>query len=144
MSALTFRRAVSSDIAAMSALRLVVKENVLSNPGLVTEAMYEEYLERLGRGWVCELDAELIGFSFAARADGSIWALFVRPDREGLGAGKTLLSLAVEWLFSLGHATVKLSTQANTRADRFYAAQGWTRGPMKDVVEVTFSLPRAR
>ena len=65
MSALTFRRAASADIAAMSALRLAVRENVLSNPGLVTRAMYEDFLERLGRGWVCEQERHRRGHVFA-------------------------------------------------------------------------------
>jgi GNAT superfamily N-acetyltransferase len=139
---LNFRAACSADIPAMSAIRLAVRENVLNNPARVTTQMYEDYLERLGRGWVCEQDGEIIGFSYAEMADGSIWALFVSPDKEGLGAGAPLLKLATEWLFSQGHATVTLGTAANTRADRFYLAQGWTRGEMKDAVEVFYTLQR--
>ena len=50
-----------------------------------------------------------------------------------------LLRLAVDWLFD-GRDEVRLGTAANTRADRFYAAQGWTREGMKDAVEVEFRL----
>lgn len=135
-----FRQATLSDIEAMSKIRLSVKENVLSNPARVTRQMYEDYLGPLGRGWVCEIDGKIVGFSYAAKEDSSIWALFVLPEYEGRGAGKGLLKLAVEWLFSLGNEEVKLGTAANTRADRFYAAQGWTRGEMKDDVEVWYSL----
>ncbi len=139
---LHFRPAVKADIPAMSAIRLAVRENVLNNPGRVTTQMYEDYLEKLGRGWVCELEGEIIGFSYAEMADGSIWALFVSPDKEGLGAGAPLLKLATEWLFSQGHQTVTLGTAADTRADRFYLAQGWVRGEMKDAVEVFYTLQR--
>lgn len=141
-SELQFRVAVKADIPAMAAIRLAVRENVLNNPARVTTQMYEDYLELLGRGWVCEQDGEIIGFSYAAMADGSIWALFVSPDKEGLGAGAPLLKLAADWLFSRGHPTVTLGTEANTRADRFYLAQGWTRGEMKDEVEVFYTLQR--
>jgi hypothetical protein len=37
---------------------------------------------------------------------------------------------------------VVLSTQANTRADRFYREQGWMRGEMKDDVEVRFTIQK--
>ena len=142
MTSLTYRRATADDIPAMSRVRLAVRENALSNPARVTEAMYRDYLDALGRGWVAELDGAIIGFSYADRADASIWALFVDPACEGLGAGKRLLRLAVDWLFEIGHDEIRLGTQANTRADRFYAAQGWTREGMKNDIEVGFHLRR--
>jgi len=139
---LNFRPATLADIPAMSAIRIAVQENRLSNPARITRQMYEDYLHRLGRGWVCELAGEIIAFSYAAAEDASIWALFTQPGREGLGAGQQLLRLAVAWLFGLGHQSVLLGTEANTRADRFYAAQGWARGAMRpDSTEVDYSLP---
>ena len=142
MSALAFRRATLADIRAMSRIRLAVRENALSDPERITGQMYRDYLDALGRGWVAELEGELIGFSYADRTDGSIWALFVDPLREGLGAGKRLLRLAADWLFEIGFDEVRLGTAANTRADRFYAAQGWTREDVKDGVEVRYRLRR--
>ena len=142
MLALSLRRATLADIPAMWRIRLAVRENALSNPARITERMYRDYLDALGRGWVAELDGEIIGFSYADRTDGSIWALFVDPAREGLGAGKRLLRLAADWLFETGFDEVRLGTAARTRADRFYAAQGWTREGMKDEVEVWFRLRR--
>ncbi len=143
MAGLQLRRATEADIPAMSRIRLAVTENALSNPARITGQMYLDYLDRLGRGWVAELDGVVIGFSYAARADASIWALFVDPAHEGLGAGKRLLRLAVEWLFEIGNDEVQLGTQAHTRADRFYAAQGWAREDMRDDVEVGYRLRRA-
>ena len=143
MTVLKFRQATVADIPAMSRIRLAVKENALSNPARITEAMYRDYLDALGRGWVAESDGEIIGFSYADRTDSSIWALFVDPPREGLGAGKQLLRLAADWLFEIGNPEVRLGTAAHTRADRFYAAQGWTREGMKDDIEVWYRLRRA-
>ena len=142
MTRLTYRRATADDIPAMSRVRLAVRENALSNPARVTEAMYRDYLDALGCGWVAELDGAIIGFSYADRTDSSIWALFVDPACEGLGAGKRLLRLAVDWLFEIGNDEIRLGTQANTRADRFYAAQGWTREGMRNDIEVGFHLRR--
>ena len=142
MTQLAFRRAVEDDIPTLMRIRLSVNENRLSDPSRVTHAMCSDHLDRLGRGWVAELEGEIVGFSYAAR-DGSIWALFVDPSREGLGAGKRLLRLAVDWLFEIGFDEIRLGTAAHTRADRFYAAQGWTRGEMKDDVEVWYRLRRS-
>jgi GNAT superfamily N-acetyltransferase len=143
VSGIACRRATVDDIPAMSRLRIAVKENALSDPARITEAMYRDYLDALGRGWVAELDGEIIGFSYADRTDSSIGALFVDPEREGRGAGKQLLRLAADWLFEIGNPEVHLGTAAHTRADRFYAAQGWTREDMKDDIEVWYRLRRA-
>ncbi len=124
----------------MSTIRLAVTENRLSDPSRVTPAMYHDYLERLGRTWVCEADGVIVGFSAADKADGSIWALFLSAHYESLGIGKRLLALAVDYLFALGHEKVVLATGAATRADTFYASHGWERGKMKNDVEVHYSL----
>lgn len=142
MHQLTYRRATTADISAMSDIRLSVRENMLSNPALVTREMYENYLDLLGRGWVCELQGQIIGFSYAAISDYSIWALFVDPKYEGLGAGKVLLQLACQYLFEAGAPTIQLSTNVHTRAEGFYLAQGWSRGEMRDGDEVYFRLNR--
>lgn len=136
-----FRQAVSADIPAMSRIRLSVTENVLSDPARVTLQMYEDYLDKSGRGWVAEVDGEVVAFAYADKEDASIWALFVRPGHEGRGLARTLLALAVDWLFALGHERVHLSTTPGTRADRFYAKAGWRRHP-PGVKEVTYSLER--
>ncbi|HEX7983205.1 MAG TPA: GNAT family N-acetyltransferase, partial [Duganella sp.] len=94
----------------MSTIRLSVKENVLSDPSRVTEQMYRDYLDLLGRGWVVEVDGKVVGFSYADKTDASIWALFVAQDYEGRGIAKRLLNAAVDWLFALGHDSVHLST----------------------------------
>ena len=136
-----FRQALASDIPAMSAIRLGVTENVLSNPAKVTQQMYEDYLELFGRGWVAEADGAIAGFSYADKRDGSIWALFIDARHEGRGIGTALLRLACGWLFEQGHDHVHLSTSAGTRADRFYASQGWQRTAL-DNDDAGFRLAR--
>ncbi|MGJ9416407.1 GNAT family N-acetyltransferase [Massilia sp. CMS3.1] len=125
----------------MSRIRLSVTENVLSDPSRVTDQMYEDYLEAAGRGWVAEIDGEVAAFCYADKHDGSIWALFVNPGDEGQGMAKRLLGLAVNWIFELGHASARLDTTANTRADRFYRLQGWERRPVSDT-KVEYFLHR--
>src|SRR5450830_494397 len=134
-----FRRACAADIPAMSAIRLEVTKNVLRDPAKVTRQMYLDYLEEAGRGWVAEVDGEVAAFCYAAREEGAIWALFVAPGYEGRGLAKHLLGLAVDYLFALGVETIRLSTGEDTRADRFYAKQGWTRGERQGY-EVVYTL----
>jgi GNAT superfamily N-acetyltransferase len=138
---LLLRRATHTDIPAMSRIRLAVTENVLRDPTRITVAMYEDYLERSGRGWVAEADGAIVGFSYADNTNASIWALFIQPGQEGRGLGKALLAQATDWLFGQGHARVRLTTGAGTRADRFYAAQGWQREPMSES-EIAYTLAR--
>ena len=140
---MNFREARLEDIAALSAVRQSVKENALSDPRKVTREMYEAYLGESGKGWVCEIDGEVVGFSVASAGDASIWALFVKPPHEGRGIGKRLLRLAAEWLFERGAASITLSTDADTRADRFYEGQGWQRGEIKPDGEVCYRLYKA-
>ncbi len=123
----------------MSRIRLSVTENVLSEPSRITHAMYVDYLEKSGRGWVAESAGQIVAFCYADKLDASIWALFVCPGHEGQGLGKALLKHAIDWLFALGHERISLSTSANTRADRFYAAQGWLRSPI-NASNVAYSL----
>lgn len=135
------RQASAADIPAMSRIRLDVDENVLSDPGRITEQMYVDYLELLGRGWVAVIDGEIVGFSCANKTDSSIWALFMSQQYERRGVGKQLLDLAVAWLFEQGNAFVSLSTGKDTRADRFYAARGWVAQRSTDN-EVFYRLAR--
>ena len=137
-----FRTAGAADVPAVMEVRLAVRENVLSDPSRVTPEICLEYLSRRGRGWVCELEGRVVGFSIADGDKSSIWALFLLPEVEGRGIGSRLLALAVDWLFSLGHDTVTLSTTAGTRADRFYSAHGWERGALDAEGEVAFTLRR--
>jgi GNAT superfamily N-acetyltransferase len=139
------RRATHADIPAMSRIRLAVTENTLSDPARITTAMYEDFLERSGRGWVAEADGAIVAFCYADSVNASIWALFVQPGHEGQGLGKALLGQATHWLFETGHDRVRLTTGADTRADRFYAAQGWQREPKSEHVnasEIAYSLAR--
>jgi GNAT superfamily N-acetyltransferase len=135
------RQAISTDIPAMSRIRLSVTENTLSDPTRITEEMYDDFLDRLGRGWVAENDGEIVAFCYADKVNASIWALFVRPGHEGRGLGKSLLKQAADWLFETGCDRIHLTTTANTRADRFYAAQGWLRKPVS-CSEIAYSLTK--
>ncbi|WP_228439914.1 GNAT family N-acetyltransferase [Chryseobacterium phocaeense] len=81
------REARVEDIPQIQAVRNSVKENTLSDPGLVTDADCEEFLYRRGKGWVAEIESRIVGFSIADLEENNIWALFLHLDFENLGIG---------------------------------------------------------
>ena len=87
---MVFREAQTSDIKQIQIVRHSVKENVLSDPTLVTGKDCEEYLTVRGKGWICEVDNKVVGFAIVDLKDHNSWALFVRPEYEGVGIGKKL------------------------------------------------------
>ena len=125
MPRLTFRDATLADIPPMQVIRNAVKENVLSDPKLVTDRDYEKYIQVKGSSWVCERDNHLVGFAIADLAENNVWALFVDPAFESKGIGKKLLTLILNWYFNQTQHPIWLSTEANTRAETFYRKQGW-------------------
>ena len=134
------RKAKVSDVPAINHLRLQVRENVLSDPGLVTEQMTREAITRLGRGWVFEENGVIQGFSIALEESRSIWALFVLPSGEGRGIGHQLLDAAVNWLWSRGVDRITLGTDPGTRAEKFYRDRGWRAAGIRDNGEILFEL----
>ena len=88
------RAATLHDIPKLQVIRGAVRENVLSNPALVTLADYEAHIVGHGRSWVAEVDGEIVGFSAADGERATIWALFVDPAHEAHGHGRPLLDTA--------------------------------------------------
>ena len=120
-----FREATISDIQGIQIVRNSVKENQLSNPALVTDKDCEEFITDRGMGWVCEADHNVVGFAIADLKENNIWALFVKPEYEGMGIGKKLHQLMLDWYFSQGKETVWLGTAPDSRAALFYRQAGW-------------------
>ncbi|MCX6351172.1 MAG: GNAT family N-acetyltransferase [Bacteroidetes bacterium] len=114
-----FREATIEDIKQIQIVRNLVKENTLSNPELITDADCVEFLTQRGKGWVCEIDGEIEGFAIADLEGNNIWALFINPNFEGKGIGRKLHDTMMNWYFTNTKKAVWLSTEPNTRAEKF-------------------------
>jgi GNAT superfamily N-acetyltransferase len=148
MTSFIFREANPDDIKQIQFVRNVVKENTLSNPNLVTDDDCANYLTVRGKGWVCEQNKTIIGFSIADLVDHNIWALFIHPEFERQGIGTRLHDLMLDWYFKNTKHTVWLSTARGTRAEKFYTKHGWTatgiinNGEIKFVMGYNFWISR--
>jgi GNAT superfamily N-acetyltransferase len=121
-----FREATIKDIPQIQLVRNSVRENMLSNPALVTDKDCEAFITVRGKGWVCEIDNKVVGFAIADLQEKNIWALFLLPDFENQGIGRLLHNMMLDWYFDQGEDKVWLGTAPNTRAEQLYKEAGWT------------------
>ena len=137
------RAAKIYDIQQIQIVRNSVKENTLSNPNLVTDKDCEEFISVRGKGWVCEIDQQIVGFAIADLKENNIWALFVDPEYERKGIGQKLHRKMLDWYFTQTKEKVWLGTAFNTRAEKFYRKAGWTEvgthGPKEIKFEMTYN-----
>jgi GNAT superfamily N-acetyltransferase len=135
-----FREATPEDIQQIQIVRHSVKENILSNPDLVTDTDCREYMMVRGKGWVCETNGQIIGFAIADLKRNNIWALFVKPENEGMGIGKKLHDIMLNWYFNQTQETVWLGTAPKTRAEDFYKKCGWKHLGALNTFEEKFEM----
>lgn len=140
---MAFREATLQDIPQIQIVRHAVKENVLSDPALVTDKDCADYLVNRGKGWICEVEGKIIGFAIADLTGNNIWALFVDPLFEGRGIGRKLHELMLDWYFSQGKNMVWLGTSPNTRAAGFYRKAGWMETGIHGRCEIKFEMQSA-
>jgi GNAT superfamily N-acetyltransferase len=132
------RQAVAKDIPGIQRVRMSVRENRLTSM-VITDADVREAIEDTGRGWVVEVEGQVVAFAGGNRTSGNIWALFVDPAHEGRGYGRRLHDEMVAWLASEGVRHLWLSTEPGTRAERFYEKAGWIRAGSTERGEVRFT-----
>lgn len=137
---MTFREANIADIKQIQTVRNSVNENTLSNPDLVTDADCYEFITKRGKGWVCEIDNQIVGFSIADLKENNIWALFVHPNYDKQGIGRQLHDLMLNWYFNQTSKNVWLGTAPNTRAEKFYKESGWTEVGIYGKGEIKFQM----
>lgn len=134
------REATIDDIRQIQIVRNSVKENTLSNPDLVTDEDCVEFITVRGKGWVCEINHQVVGFAIADLKENNIWALFLDPHFERKGIGQQLHKIMLDWYFSKTKDTVWLGTAFNTRAELFYRKAGWTEVGTHGTKEIKFEM----
>lgn len=137
-----FKEAEFGDIAQIQLVRNAVKENTLSEPNLVSDTDVADYLFNRGKGWVCEINTKIVGFSIVDLVKNNIWALFVHPEFEKQGIGKTLHNMMLFWYFEQTDKKVWLSTMPNTRAAHFYKLAGWEAIGLHGKEEIKFEMTK--
>ncbi len=135
-----FREAEVSDIPQMQIVRHSVKENILSDASLVTDKDCEEFITIRGKGWVCEINGNVVGFSIADLKENNVWALFVHPEHEAKGIGKRLHKEMLAWYFNQTKEKVWLSTDPFSRAEKFYRLNGWKEIGVHGKGEIKFEM----
>ncbi len=141
MSAVILRQANRDDVAAIQRVRASVRENRLVSRR-ISDAEVQRYLELLGRGWVVEVDGEVVAFAIGDATIGNLWALFVDPRHERRGYGRRLHDTVVAWLWAQGLQHLWLTTEAGTRAERFYEVAGWQRAGLTEHGELHLRIDR--
>ena len=127
----SFREMERRDIMDCFKVRTATHENRFSLEGLkkagITEESVAKMLATTCKGWVCEADGQIVGFSMGNQSNGEFWAVAVLPAYEGRGIGKKLAESAQEWLWASGCAEIWLwtSSDTSTRAYRLYKKIGW-------------------
>lgn len=134
------REALLEDIPKIQLIRNSVKENTLSDPALVSDIDCEEFLFERGKGWVCEINGEIVGFSIVDMKEKNVWALFLHPDFEMQGIGRKLHDVMMDWYFEQTKDTIWLGTSPDTRAETFYRKSGWKETGMYGKEEIKFEM----
>jgi GNAT superfamily N-acetyltransferase len=135
-----YRQAEIADISQIQIVRNSVKENQLSNPALVSDADCKEFITNRGKGWICEVKGQIVGFSIVDLKENNIWALFLNPNFINKGIGKELHRLMMNWYFEQTKEKVWLGTAPHTKAEKFYELKGWKNVGLVNKGEVKFEM----
>lgn len=134
---------VATDIPAAHAIRLRVRENRLSDPSVVTEQDYRDFMARDTKSWVYEIDGAITGFAMVDVEKRNLCALFVAPEHEFKGVGRALHDVMLTWYFTRA-GVLRLSTARYTRAETFYLKAGYAPEGLSPSGEVILALPKPR
>lgn len=139
------RKIHSTDITSLFSVRTSTRENTFTLEELhavgITEDSVAAMLETTHKGWLCEIDGKVVGFSIGDTITGELWVIAVLPEAEGRGVGSRLLQLTEETLADAGHAELWLETSADRslRAYAFYRSKGWQEA---DIVEDSLRMTK--
>ena len=134
----SYREILPSDMEAIFDVRVRTWHNPngaaeMTRMGISRDSV-RRTMEKTHRGWLAEVDGEVVGFAMGDKARGEMWVIAVLKEYENQGIGRSLLGLVEEWLCSEGCKELWLTTDAdeNYRAVGFYRCLGWQDWKMED------------
>ena len=125
------REITEGDIPALFVVRVATHQNQLSREELaslgITEETVKARLRGTFKGWLCNVNSQVVGFAIGDRATGELWVIALLPQYIGQGIGSALLRRVEDWLVANGCARLWLTTDldAGLKAYRFYRQHGW-------------------
>lgn len=140
----TIRLADAADVPDLFDVRTSVRENHMTVEELAKDGITAEslpgMLEGSGRGWVAEVDDQIVAFAMVDAEEATVFALFVRPEHEGQGLGRALIETAERWLVEQGIGEIWLLTDRDlaVRANGFYRHLGWQDEGVQDDGQARF------
>ncbi len=127
-----FRDIQISDIPEIFQVRVATWHNEhgqeeMKSRGITHDSVKEILESGSHRGWLCEMDENIVGFAMGDRKNGEIWVVAVLKEYEGKGIGRKLMNLVENWLCNEGWSEIWLTTDPDetTRATGFYRHLGW-------------------
>lgn len=101
-----FREITIPDIPAIFEVRMASNENNFTHKeleeGEISIETVEEKLKSSCKGWLCEIENEIVGFIIANKKTAEIGILAVLPTHKNKQIESRLLNLAEHWLLSSG------------------------------------------
>ncbi len=137
------RVAQANDIETLFEIRTSVTENYQSREEIAALGITPESVEQMLAtdccAWIAEIDGQSIGFAIANATESTILGLFVRPNFEGQGAGRSLMQAAEDWLWDneINEIWLLTGNDPKLRAYGFYQHLHWT--PVGVVTEGDFA-----
>lgn len=128
---MTYREMEPNDISRCIEIRSLARENRYSIEALrragITQKSVAAMLTTTHKGWVCEVDQSIVGFSMGNRRTGEFWVVAVLPEFERRGIGTRLTERVVQWLRANACADIWLwtSPDVSTRVYALYRKFGW-------------------
>lgn len=114
-----YREITFNDIPTIFDVRVATNENNFTYEELeargITYHLLEDKLLSTCKGWLCEVNNEIIGFVIADKKTANIWALAVLPTTRKKQIAANLQNLADHWLLSIGRKNFRHAQNAKRK-----------------------------